>query len=100
MLCYLHGITNSTQSFGIALFSVKIFQKASSRNLILIAIGIAIVGILITSGHSCGIQHITILNEIASYEKSLDPEFCEIIVEKIDLFNDNCEPQIEILDCG
>ena len=100
MLCYLHGITNSTQSFGIALFSVKIFQKASSRNLFLIAIGISIVGVLIASGHSCGIQHITILNEIASYERSLDPEFCEIIVEKIDLFNDNCEPQIEILDCG
>jgi len=41
-----------------------------------------------------------ILNEIASYEQSLEPEFCEIIVEKIDLFNDDCEPQIEILDCG
>ena len=41
-----------------------------------------------------------ILNEITTYEKSLEPEFCEIIVEKIDLFNDNCEPQVEILDCG
>ena len=52
------------------------------------------------TGYSCGIQHMIILNEIASYEKSLEPEFCEIIVEKIDLFNDDCEPQIEILDCG
>jgi len=78
-----------------------IFQKTNLKNLILIVIGILIVGILITfSGSSCGIQHMTILNEINSYEKSLDPEFCEIIVEKIDLFNDNCEPQIEILDCG
>ena len=77
-----------------------IFQKTNLKNLILIAIGISIVGILITFSGSCGIQHITILNEINSYEKSLDPEFCEIIVEKIDLFNDNCEPQIEILDCG
>jgi len=41
-----------------------------------------------------------ILNEIALYEKSLEPELCEVIVEKIDLFNDDCEPQIEILDCG
>jgi len=41
-----------------------------------------------------------ILNEITSYEQSLEPEFCEITVEKIDLFNDDCEPQIEILDCG
>ncbi len=78
-----------------------IFQKTSLRNLILIAMGISIVGILIVfSGYSCGIQHMIILNEIASYQKSLEPEFCEIIVEKIDLFNDDCEPQIEILDCG
>ena len=77
------------------------FQKASLRNLILISIGISIVMVLIGfSGYSCGIQHMIILNEITSYEKSLEPEFCEIIVEKIDLFNDSCEPQIEILDCG
>ncbi len=78
-----------------------IFQKTSLRNLILIAIGISIVGISISlTGYSCGIQHMIILNEITSYEKSLEPEFCEVIVEKIDLFNDDCEPQIEILDCG
>ncbi len=77
------------------------FQKASLKNLILIAIGISIVVVLIGfSSYSCGIQHMIILNEITSYEKSFDPEFCEIIVEKIDLFNDGCEPQIEILDCG
>jgi hypothetical protein len=42
----------------------------------------------------------TILTEITSYEKLLDPESCEVIIEKIDFFNDECEPQIEILDCG
>ena len=78
-----------------------IFQKTNLRNLILIAIGIFIIGITISlTGYSCGIQHMIILNEITSYEKSLEPEFCEVIVEKIDLFNDDCEPQIEILDCG
>ncbi len=78
-----------------------IFQKTSLRNLILVAIGISIVGISISlTGYSCGIQHMIILNEITSYEKSLEPEFCETIIEKIDLFNDDCEPQIEILDCG
>ncbi|GBH33451.1 MULTISPECIES: hypothetical protein [Nitrosopumilus] len=41
-----------------------------------------------------------ILNEINTFEKSLDPEICEMIVEKINLFNDSCEPKIEILDCG
>ncbi len=77
------------------------FQKTSLRNLILIAIGISIVGISIgLTGYSCGIQHIMILNEIILYEQSLEPESCEILIEKIDLFNDDCEPQIEILDCG
>ncbi len=52
------------------------------------------------SDDSCGIRHMLILSEITSYEKSLEPELCEIIIEKIDLFNDSCEPQIEILDCG
>ncbi len=77
------------------------FQKISLKNFILIAIGISTVVILIVSaGDSCGIQHMIILNEITSYEKYLEPEFCEIIVEKIDLFNNDCKPQIEILDCG
>jgi len=77
------------------------FHKTSLRNLILTAIGISIVVISIgLTGYSCGIQHMIILNEITLYEKSLEPESCEIIVENIDLFNDNCEPQIEILDCG
>lgn len=77
------------------------FQKISLRNLILITIGISIVGISLSlTGYSCGIQHMIILNEISSYEKTLEPEFCETIIEKIDLFNDDCEPQVEILDCG
>ena len=78
-----------------------IFQKINFKNLILIIIGIIFVVMLIGfSGDSCGIKHMQILNEINSYEKSLDPEICEVIVEKIDLFNDDCKPQVEILDCG
>ncbi len=78
-----------------------IFQKTSFTILILIIIGILIVIFLIsTTGNFCGLQHMTIITEIKSYEKSLDPEFCEVIVEKIDFFNDECEPQIEILDCS
>ena len=77
------------------------FQNTSTRNIILIAIGISVGVVFILSfEQSCGIQHISILNEISLYEKSLDPELCEVIVEKIDYFNDKCEPQIEILDCG
>jgi hypothetical protein len=64
-------------------------------------VGIFTVGII--SGvalYSCGIQHIVIMDDLKSYEKSLDPEFCDMLVEKINLFNVDCKPQVEILDCG
>ncbi len=77
------------------------FQKTSFRLSVLITIVITLIGVTILStNYSCGIQHMLILNEIESYEKSLDPEFCENLIEKIDLFNDDCEPTLEILDCG
>ena len=78
-----------------------ILQKINLKNLTLILFGILFIGIMIGfTGNSCAIEYVLIINDISSYEQSLDPEFCEIIVEKIDLFNDSCEPQIEILDCG
>ena len=78
-----------------------ILQKTNLKNLILIIFGVLFTLLIIfLIDCSCGVEHILILNDISSYEKSLDPEFCEIIVDKIDLFNDDCESQIEILDCG
>jgi len=78
-----------------------ILQKINLKNLTLILFGILFIGIIISfTGNSCGIEYILIINDISSYEQSLDPEFCEIIVEKIDLFTDSCESKIEILDCG
>ena len=78
-----------------------IFQKNNSKNIFLIIFGIfTIIVIYFTYDTSCGTKHMFILNEIQIYEKSFDPEFCELIIEKIDSFNYNCNPQIEILDCG
>jgi hypothetical protein len=71
------------------------------KNLILISIGISIVVLIIVNlDDSCGIRHIAIMNDLQTFEKSLDPEFCEDLVEKIDNFNYECQPQVEILDCG
>ena len=50
--------------------------------------------------NSCGPRHIFIINDIRTFEKSLDPEFCEELIEKIDNFNLECQPEVEILDCG
>ncbi len=72
------------------------------KTIILSIIGILIITLVISSGelNSCGIQHITLLNDIKTFEQNGDPEFCEITVNKILEFNDQCEPYIEILDCG
>jgi len=80
----------------------KLISPKNKSKLILALLSGILISILFVlfSNSSCGIQHMTILNEINSYQETLDPEFCEVIVEKIDLFNDSCEPQIEILDCG
>ena len=77
-----------------------ILQKNNLRNILLIIFGIfIIIVIFVLYDTSCGVEHISILNEIKIYEKSLDPEFCELVLEKIDSFNDSCNPILEILDC-
>ena len=70
--------------------------------IILSIIGISIITIVISSGelNSCGIQHVTIVNDIKTFEKNGDPDFCEMTLNKILEFNEQCEPYIEILDCG
>ena len=78
-----------------------IFQKGKLKSLLLIAIGIlAISTVLAFSNNSCGLQHIQILNDISVYEETLDPEFCAVLVIRIDAFNYKCMPEVEILDCG
>jgi len=59
-----------------------------------------LIGFLIFTNNSCNVEYVILSNEINSYEKSLDPEFCENILEKIDLYNDQCLSEIEILDCS
>ena len=49
---------------------------------------------------NCSIDHLILLSDVQSLENSFDPEYCEYTVEKINLLNDKCESQLEILDCG
>lgn len=78
-----------------------ISQKTNLRNLFLILFGgLFVILIVMFTANSCNLEHLLILNDISAYEKSLDPELCEIVVEKIDIFNDECESNLEILDCG
>jgi len=80
---------------------LTLLKNNNLRILIFICIAIFIILVfLIVSDNSCGVKHILIVNDLKSYEQSLDPEFCEDLVEKIDLFNSQCEPEVDILDCG
>lgn len=81
--------------------SKLILPKNKIRNLIFgISATLILLIIIFESQNLCGIQHMVIINDLNKYEKSLEPEFCEILVEKIELFNEQCEPKIQILDCG
>ena len=78
-----------------------ISQKTNLKYFVIIGfVSFTTLVLVFYSDDLCGVSHIQIISQIESYEKTLDPEFCEEIVEKIDSFNDMCEPKIEILYCG
>ncbi len=78
-----------------------ILQKSNLIFLTIILSGVLSVVMLVGfTDNYCNVESIVISNEVYSYEKSLDPELCENILEKIDLHNEKCSSQIEILDCG
>ncbi|MCV0431658.1 MAG: hypothetical protein K5781_08815 [Nitrosopumilus sp.] len=78
-----------------------IFQKTNPKYYVLILVGcFFLVMFFLFSNNSCDVNYFMISTDISSYEQSLDPEFCENILERIDLYNDMCPSQIEILDCG
>ena len=73
-----------------------------NRNIIFVIIGITVVALFLGSGqlNTCGIQHVALVEDIKTFENNQDPEFCAVTVNKILEFNEQCEPYIEILDCG
>ena len=78
-----------------------ILQKTNLKYFTLILfVSFFVVGVLMFTNDSCSVDHLIISNfDIEENEKGLF-EFCENVLEKIDSYNDQCESQIEILDCG
>ncbi len=75
-------------------------KTKTTKTIVVIIIAVSIGILLGTIFTSCSVKHIGILNDIEKFEQTLGPEFCASIVERIDVFNDECEPEIEIIDCG
>ena len=79
----------------------SIYLKLDLKKFIFFA-SVIILGLFLFSliTKNCSFDHLIILSDIQSVENSFDPEFCEYTVEKIEMFNDKCESEIEILDCS
>lgn len=80
----------------------KLILQKSNLNFLTILLSVVLFVVILVgfTDNSCNVESIIISNEVFSYEKSLDPELCENILETIDLHNEKCSSQIEILDCG
>jgi len=72
------------------------------KSIIFTIIGVSIILLIFGSGgmNFCGVRHVDLVEDIKNFESNQDPEFCEKTVDKILEFNEQCEPYIEILDCG
>ncbi len=83
----------------LKLMSVK---HKKSKLIVAALIGISFLGVLLSFAvwNSCGIEQVAIISEIQTYEKTLDPVFCENLVLRILEYNDKCDNYIEIFDCG
>lgn len=74
-------------------------KRPPPKKLILALVAVvAIVVILATP--QCSVQHQALQFDIEQYRESLDPEICEIILEQIEAYNEQCGGSVEILDCG
>jgi len=49
---------------------------------------------------SCGIQHVMINEGLKQYDQEMEPDSCALLVEQIVEFNNDCDSEIEIVDCG
>ena len=78
-------------------------QKTKNKKAIIFSlIGISIIGLVLSSGilNTCGVRHVNLISDLQTYEDDMDPEFCDSLVNKILIFNEECDSYIEIVDCG
>ena len=67
---------------------------------IILALVAAVAIVVILATPQCSVQHQALQFDIGQYQESLDPELCEIILEQIESYNEQCGGSVEILDCG
>jgi hypothetical protein len=77
------------------------FQRNNYFKISLVC-GIIIVStlILFQNFNSCPAKQFSIIDEIIKYEKTMDPNLCMSLAEKIDKINKECKYDFETPDCG
>jgi len=78
-----------------------IFQRNNYYKISVIC-GIAIISSLIIFQNfsSCPAKQFSIIDDIVQYEKTMNPNACAALVEKISTLNAECKSGLEIPDCG
>ncbi len=71
--------------------------KILAISFVILAIGFGFSFVVVDS---CPVKHMILLEQIKEYEDSFDPDLCLSIMNRIDFFNESCEPKLEIIDCG
>jgi hypothetical protein len=70
--------------------------------LIITVIGaiLALVSYYAESSTVCPLRQLNIVSQIQIYDKTKDPQTCDMLNTKISQFNSECKSDVEELDCG
>ncbi len=80
----------------------KMASKFSKYSFIMIASGAIAVVVLYVVGlaNTCSIKQIDITSGLKEYDQTKNPELCVQLNDKISQFDNYCQGDLEILDCG
>ncbi|SMH70646.1 conserved exported protein of unknown function [Candidatus Nitrosotalea okcheonensis] len=61
---------------------------------------VSVVSYVFELSRVCTVRQLGIAEDIMHYDKTKDPQLCDMLNSKISQFNDACKSNIEELDCG
>lgn len=56
--------------------------------------------VLVQVFDSCQLRQLSVMSDLEKYKKSLDPQQCVILVDRIVTLNSECKTSFDIVDCG
>lgn len=67
-----------------------------------VLVGLSVIAgiVLIQVFDSCQLRQLSVMSDLEKYEKSLDPQQCVMLVDRIVNLNAECKTSFDIVDCG